>query len=863
MFFSKSNEDVAGWKRRLVRWAWLLFGLGILVVALIFGLLLFDNLPTFEQLENPEINQASIVYSRNGKPFGKYFIENRESVRFKDLNPHLVDALISTEDARYYSHSGIDFTGLGRVFFKTIVLQQRGQGGGSTIDQQLAKLLFKRPNLRGRSSLYKAFQIARTKFKEWLIAIKLNKRYTKEEILAMYLSQFDFLYGAEGVQSAAQTYFGKDQKDLTINEAAMLVGMLKNPSYFNPKRHPNRAKARRDIVLHQMRKAKKIDAKEYEMLVKDTLDMSHFMREVHTEGPAPYFRRELTKWLKDLLAREEYLKPNGEKYDIYRDGLKIYTTIDLKMQQHAEEEMRKHMASVQKRFDRHWGRRDPWKYQATPEQKKIRQNTLNRLVRESERYQKLWNKYFGKLQVQLNTEIGKTSLSARMIKRLINNDKKKRYLDKLVREKQISKGLKDKYLAVRHSAHWKALEQAYKKFEGAVKKDFNTKVKMKIFAYNDKGYKMAEMTPLDSIKYHRNILQIGSLGVDPRTGEVKMWIGGVDFKWFKVDHTNVRRQVGSTFKPFVYITAIALQGLSPCQEFEDKQYIIPANDPNFKMPKPWAPQNANGKFLHTNYNLYQGLLYSKNSISVRLMIEIGSVAPVLGLLHNMGIDSTLRYPNRRYVIPRVPSICLGAADLKVQEMAGAYTTFANNGIYSKPYFVKKIVDKNNQVIYQAAEYHNTAINPQYNYVMVDMLMNNVRSYSHAFPGITCEFGGKTGTTNDYVDSWFMGITPDLVVGTWVGGEDKWIHWLNLNEGQGFVNARPFFAAFIKSITQDKSVEFKRKAKFARPASLDVEIDCDKYKQRKLDLQSGDLDGDDDLLNQDELEEGDMDDEEIQ
>ncbi len=863
MVFWKNKGDVPIWKKKVIRALWILFGLGILVTILIFFLLLFDNLPTFEQLENPEIHQASIVYSRKEIPFGKYFVENRESVRFKDLNPHLVDALISTEDARYYSHSGIDFWGLGRVLFKTIIFQQHGQGGGSTIDQQLAKLLFKRPNLRGRSSLYKAFQIARTKFKEWLIAIKLNKRYTKEEILAMYLNQFDFLYGADGVQAAAQTYFGKDQKDLSIPESAMLVGMLKNPYYYSPKKFPERARHRRNIVLRQMRKAGKIDKKQFEQLAADTLDMSHFMREAHTEGPAPYFRRELTKWLKDLLSHEEYLKPNGEKYDIYRDGLKIYTTIDLKMQKHAEADMWKHMKWVQKRFDRHWGGRDPWTYKATPEEKKIRSATLNRLIRESDRYQRLWDRYFGKIQGALKDEIGPVQLSARLIKRLIKHEKSKGYLNKLVRDKLISKELKGRYLAVLSSSLWPKIKGKYVKFEPAIKKQFHTRFKMKVFAYNDKGEKIVEMTPLDSIKYHRNILQIGSLGIDPRTGEVKMWVGGVDFKWFKVDHTGVRRQVGSTFKPFIYTTAIALQGLSPCQEFEDKQYIIPANDPNFRMPKPWAPQNANGKFLHTNYNLYQGLLYSKNSISVRLMIEIGSVAPVLGLLHNMGIDSTLRYPNGRHVIPRVPSICLGAADLKVQEMAGAYTTFANNGVYSRPYFVKKIVDKNGQVIYQSTEYHNTAINPQYNYVMVDMLMNNVKSYSSRFPGITCEFGGKTGTTNDYVDSWFMGITPDLVVGTWVGGEDKWIHWLNLQEGQGFMNARPFFADFMKSITEDKSVDFDRKARFLRPAHLDIEIDCAKYKQKKLEMINGDINGDDEMMDQDELEEGDLDDEEIQ
>ena len=824
------------WKRKLVRWIWWAYGIGLLIVVLVFTLLQFDNLPTFEDLENPKINQASIVYSREGKPIGKYFVENRESVRFKDLNPILVQALIATEDKRYYTHSGIDFLGLGRVFFKTLILGQRSAGGGSTIDQQLAKLLFKRPDLRGKPGWYRTLQLVRTKFKEWIIAVKLNKRYTKEEILAMYLNQFDYLYGANGIEAAAQTYFGKSQSQLDTIEAATLIGMLKNPYMYNPKIHYDNAIKRRNIVLYQMYRNGYFSKEDYERLKKQPIDLSRFRRQSHVEGHAAYFRRELTKWLKELLDKPEYRKPNGQKYDIYRDGLKIYTTIDFELQKLAERVMWQHMKSVQARFDRHWRSRsgrpiDLWTYNADDYQKKIRQKTLERLIRESERYQNLWNQYFGEYQEQLSSQGLTIQLNELHLSLLALEQRQKGALKKKYAKKEISKKTYDELRQLFGSEQRDALVERYHEFKKAVNKAFKQKVKMKVFAYNDRGEKDTVMSPIDSIKYHRRILQIGSLGVDPRTGAVKFWIGGVDFRYFKVDHTTTRRQVGSTFKPFIYATAIALQGISPCQEYEDKQYIIPANDPKFGLPETWAPANASNEFSYKKINLYEALRKSINSISVKLMLEIGNVNRVIGLLHNMGIDSTLRYPNGRYVIPRVPSICLGAADLSVQEMTGAYTTFANNGIYSRPYFVEKITDKNGKVIYRSNEYHNTALNPQYNYVMVYMLMQNLAPYRNSrFKGVEFEVGGKTGTTNDFVDAWFMGITPQLVVGTWVGGEDKWIRWRNLREGQGFANAFPFFNKLILAINQSDKVDFDRKAKFPRPKRMTIELDCSKYKQ---------------------------------
>ena len=814
---------------------WYIWLGAILIVALIFLALSF-NLPSFEELENPDINLASIVYSDDGRPFGKYYIENRESIDYKDLNPLLVQALISTEDSRYYTHSGIDFIALGRVVGKSVLLGRREQGGGSTISQQLAKLLFDRPDLSG-GKLVRTLKIVGVKFKEWLTATRLERSYTKEEIIAMYLNQFDFVNGAHGIQAASQIYFGKNQDQLDVEEAATLIGMLKNPSLYNPNRFPENAKTRRNVVLNRMESSDHLTEPQCDSLKNLELDMSNFKRDMHSEGPAPYFRMELTKWLKDLLTDEKFRKTDGSKYNIYKDGLKVYTTINLDMQIHAEETMFEHMKKVQERFFRHWGNLDPWTYRADRRQRAIRNQSLNNRIRESERYLVTWQNIMGSIEEEIKEQYGLPSFSDNDIKNMLNEERRSGTIRKLVASKSLSESRAKAYRKIMDSDLWEDLKKKWNNFEVKIKKSFNTKRKMTVFAYNEAGEKTVEMTPLDSIKYHRKILQCGSLGVEPQTGKVKFWIGGVDHKYFKYDHVQSRRQVGSTFKPFVYSAAIALQGLSPCQEYVDKQYTIPANDPNFELPRPWSPNNADGKFYDQPYNLYHGLLYSKNSISVRLMMELGSVEPVIGLIHNMGIDSSLKYPDGSYVVPRVPSIALGSADLTVMEMTGAYTTFANNGVYSKPIFVTRIEDKNGKMIYRSHEEHKIALNPQYNYVMVDMLRNNTAT-GFGFEGVTCEYGGKTGTTNDFTDCWFMGITPNLVVGTWVGGEDPWIRFLDLANGQGSINAKPFFGQFIKRVQEDKDIEsWDDFATFPKPpGELEIELDCEKYKQKRSELE---------------------------
>ncbi|HEX5625274.1 MAG TPA: transglycosylase domain-containing protein, partial [Saprospiraceae bacterium] len=758
-----------------------------------------------------------------------FYTENREFLSYDSINPHLVRALLATEDARYHQHSGIDFLALTRVAFKTILLSKEESGGGSTITQQLAKLLFERPNLEDHNKLVRTFLMIRVKFKEWLTAIKLEKSYTKEEILAMYLNKFDFLYGANGVQTAAQTYFGKDQKELSIDEAAMLVGMLKNPTRFNPKRFPKLALERRNTVLSLMEDEGQLSKKERDQLMQKPIDVTQFRRESHLEGMALYFRAELAKWLKNLLEDERFRKGDGTKYNFYEDGLRIYTTIDPVYQKYAEEAAREHMEKVQKAYFNIWARQDPWTYDTDDNTLSIRKEALNLMIRETERYANVWNQYFGNLIPKLEAEIGNVDLSDRTIQRLLVAEKDPTHLDKELKKKLINETQYDYSKKILKTATWPAIKKTWSSFELAMRKEMTTPVRMKVYDYITLGEKDTLMSPLDSIKFHRKHMQIGTMAVDPHTGEVKAWVGGTNFKYFKYDHVNSRRQVGSTFKPFVYATAIALQGISPCNEFQDIQYTIPANDPNFNLPEAWSPGNAVESFTGENMNLYRALALSKNSITVKLVMLLGSVEPIRGLLHSMGIDSSLRRKDGGYLIPKFPSIVLGSSDLSVMEMTGAYTTFANNGVYTKPVFVTRIEDKNGKVIYRNTPVNSVALSPNYNYVMVDLLRRSGGAWNLKVPN-----GGKTGTTNDYVDGWYIGVTPDLVVGTWVGGEDPWIRFLSLEMGQGSVMAKPFFTRFISKLEADPDSGFNPQVTFPQPkGDLGIELNCETFRQMMM------------------------------
>ncbi len=822
-------------KRSWLRWLNILIWLGALCGLLFVGYLLLSvskgDIPSFAELENPKYDLASVLYDVKGRPFGKYYIENREQITFDELSPDVLDALIATEDVRFHKHCGIDFRALGRVGFKTLMFQDQSSGGGSTITQQLAKLLFKRPSLSGMNSLERMLALVKIKIKEWIVAAKLERQYAKEEIITMYLNKFEFINGAHGIQAASQTYFNKNQDALTTNEAALLVGMLKNPSLYNPIRFPDKAQNRRNVVLTQLEKYDKIEQSLLDSLLNDSLDMSQFKRSSHDEGPAPHFRAEITKWLNAMLEDPEYAKPDGSTYNIYTDGLKIFTTIDLDYQRQAEEAVANHMKTLQKRYWKVWKNKDPWTFEAEDGQKELRQEVLERRIKESDRYLALHDTYLSDIKSKIQEAVGvKLPLHENAIKALIEIDRGKSSFANS--ERALKPQYRSAYKSLLDSPSWSQLVKAYIDLQNAYKSTFGKKITMNVFDH-ESGEKEEEMSPIDSVRYHNQHLQCGMLAVDPNTGHIKAWVGGVGFKYFKYDHVTSRRQVGSTIKPFVYATAIGLMGLSPCQEYEDIQYTIAPGDVELFVDEEWSPANANEEFTGNLYNLYQGLLYSKNSISVRLVKELGNVEVIREVLHNAGIDKNMTLPNGRLAVPRLPSICLGAVDLSLLEMTGAYTTFANEGVYTQPIFISRIEDENGKIIYTGIPERNIALNPLHNAVMVDMLKNNIGSgFSMGLKSVT---GGKTGTTNDYADGWFMGVTPNLVVGTWVGGDDKWIRFLTLEDGQGFVMARPVFMNFMKGVEKDTSIQFVTDVDFAEPPPEFRDfVDCDKYKQVRPD-----------------------------
>jgi penicillin-binding protein 1A len=777
--------------------------LGILAAVLTFLILSFTNLPDTAELENPKSELASEVIAADGSVLGRYFIENRIPVGFDELSPFVEQALVATEDERYYKHSGIDFRALGRVFFKTILMADKSSGGASTITQQLAKLLF--TGKKG-SGLTRVVQ----KLKEWIIAIRLERKYTKEEIIAMYLNKVDFLYDSYGIKSAAETYFEKSQDSLNIQEAAMLVGMLKNPSLYNPKRRMEVAKQRRNVVFLQMQKNGIITKEQLDSLKMLPVDLSRFKRKTHTQGLAQYFRSVLAQKLENeiLQSDEARKKADGVPYNIYKDGLKIYTTIDPVIQQHAEEAMVIHMAQVQKRFWDLWNKRmktSPWDYktsETTATELSYRKRKLSQMVRESERYAIMRDRYVGTIETDLENEVDGFRSSDGVIEKMLKG-----------------KDLTSAQRRAMENVKWNELKRQWLTFQKAVETAFNKKVKMRVFDYNKDMEKDTILTPLDSLKYHHMFMQIGSLAIDPKNGHIKAWVGGINHKYYAYDHTTTNRQVGSTFKPFIYATAIAQQGTSPCLEVDDIQRTIFPSEGDFSLIKQWTPQNADGRYSGRKYQLRSALKNSVNTVSVFLMKQLGSVQPVIELLDNMGIDTKK--------IPRQPSICLGSADLSVMDMAGAYTTFANNGFYSKPIYITRIEDKNGRTIYSQEEQGRQALQEEPNHVMVEML-----KYAAAGMGLKSEIGGKTGTTNDYVDGWFMGVTPSLVVGTWVGGEDRWIRFLSLAEGQGSRMAKPFCKEFLRRIESDDNADYDAKARFVRPSGdLSIGLDCNDYRNR--------------------------------
>lgn len=737
--------------RKWILILWASFFVGIALVIGLFVLIsngYLGKMPSFEELENPQSSQASLLYTDDGRLLSSYFIENRSDVDFRELSPNLVNALIATEDIRYYQHSGIDFKALARVFVGVITGSNRG--GGSTITQQLAKLLFtEQPG----SSLARVKQ----KLNEWVISVKLERSYSKEEIMAMYLNKYDFINNADGIQTASLVYFGTTPDSLKLTEAATLVGMLQNASLYNPFRRPEMVKERRNVVLGQMRRYDYIDQITYDSAIVQPLGLN-VNKQSHTDGSANYFREYLRGWLTDWT--KDNLKPDGTPYNLYRDGLRIYTTINYDMQMYAEKAMREHLGKdLQPSFYRHWKgyTNAPFAFDREDAKEEIN-HILNTAKRRSERYR---------------------------------NMKKANYSN------------------------------------DSIDIAFNTPQEMTLFSWN--GDIDTILTPMDSIRYYKYILQAGVMSVQPQTGHVKAYVGGLDYRYFKYDHvTQAKRQVGSTFKPIVYTLAMQEGNMSPCSKMANVQPMIPLPDGST-----WIPKNSNKKFEGHEVTLKWALANSINWISARL-IDKYNPAAVVKMAHNLGITS---------YIPAVHAIALGTPDVSLYEMVGAMSTFANKGVHLKPIFITRIEDKNGNVLERFAPESNEAMSEETAYLMLSLMKGVVESgtgvrlrYTYGFRN---PIAGKTGTTQNQSDGWFMGITPKLVTGVWVGAEDRSVHFRTITEGQGANMALPIWALYMKDVYANKNIGLYQ-GDFELPAKpLSVEVDCDKFDalERKKDFEN--------------------------
>lgn len=700
------------------------------VVILIFVLFLAakgyigEELPSFDELENPRSNLAAEIISADQVILGKYFFQNRTNIHYYELSPVLLNALKATEDIRFDSHSGVDLRGLVRV-----ILRAGSAGGGSTITQQLAKKLFHEvPDSK--------FKRIIQKLQEWIISVRLERRYTKEEIIAMYLNIVDFSSNAYGIKSAAQTYFAKTPAQLNIQEAALLVGMLKAPTRYNPVRNNKNSIERRNVVLSQMMKYDFLKKNEFDSIKAIPIKLKYQVED-HNYGLATYFREELKgemlQWCKEHINNS-----TGLPYNLYTDGLRIFTSINSKMQRYAEEAMGEHLKVLQKKFNDHWKNQDPW-------------------------------------------------------------DGHKEILTD----------------AMKHTERYIAMK-ANKASDKEIEKAFNKKEKMTVFSW--RGDIDTLLSPMDSIRYFKKILQCGFMSMEPKTGLVRAWVGGTDYKYFKYDHVKEgKRQVGSTFKPFLYTLAMQ-EGYSPC-------YKIPNVRVTFDLPsgEQWSPENSDASYGGM-LTLKQGLAESVNCISAYLMKQFGPQA-MIEIVRKMGITSP--------IIP-VPAICLGTPDVSVFEMVGAYSSFANKGVWTQPIYLTRIEDKNGNVLQDFVPRKVEAISEETAFLMLKLMEGVVQFGTGArLRGeykIPYAIAGKTGTTQNQSDGWFMGITPDLVSGCWVGCEDRIVHFRTLELGQGARTAMPIWALYMKKIYGDNSLNISRGNFVAPDEPLNVELDCGKYTQ---------------------------------
>jgi len=748
-------------------------------------------MPTFEELEKEiPTNLATQILSSDGKVLGTFFKENRTNIKYNEISKHVINALISTEDERFYDHAGIDFKS---TFRAAIFLGKKG--GASTITQQLAKMLF---SSRPKSKIDRIKQ----KFREWIIAVRLEKNYTKEEIITMYLNKFDFINLAVGISSASNTYFNKAASDLNIQEAATLVGMAKNPSYYNPKRYPERTKERRNIVLGQMMRNGHIGKQELDSLKKIELILS-FKKVDHNEGSATYFREHLREEVQQVLLKKENLKPDGSAYNLYTDGLKIYTTIDSRLQAYAEESMQEHLEGLQESFYRHW--KDGSEFPNAPFDTTFRQGQVDTIYQtaiiNSNRYIKGWSTKTD----SLNKLYEVLDLKAQLNSSQKNADK-----------------IKSEIESIKNSSNY---QKDIEKIKIMLKNEFEQPVNMKVFSLN--GEVDTIMSPIDSIKYYKYFLHSGLLSINPKNGHIKAWVGGINHKYFKYDHVTSKRQVGSTFKPFVYATAIDQFKYSPCRLVANTQVIF-EKGPKYHLEEDWMPKNANNQF-GGKYTLLEGLAKSKNSITALLMKEVGPKR-VVEMAKKMGIKTKL-FP--------VPSLCLGTIELSLQEMVSSYCTFANNGQHQEPIFITKIEDKNGIVIANFNSVSREILSEEKNYIMIKLLQGVVNMGSGNRLKwkykLNNEIAGKTGTTQNHTDGWFIGFVPNLVTGVWTGAEDSSVRFRDLNLGQGANMALPIWAIYMQKLYQNNDINISSENFTFPKKGVSVNLDCNKEKQRNNDI----------------------------